>query len=59
MNTTAEEKKKLPTFLPVGWKLEVSKRIGVHPKSMCRILRNPRSKNYNRIIKIATELYGK
>jgi hypothetical protein len=51
--------KELPEFLPQGWKGEVAKRIGIHPNSMCRILRNKRSPNYMRIVETAKSLYGK
>jgi hypothetical protein len=49
----------LPMFLPHGWKKAVAERIGVHPKSICRILRNPsRSPNYAKVLKAAKEIYG-
>ena len=53
-----EKKESLPDFLPHGWKKAVAERIGVHQLSMSRILRNPKSPNYARVIKVAKELYG-
>jgi hypothetical protein len=59
MKTEIVKKATLPVFLPNGWKGEVARRIGVNRSSMCRILRNPKSPNYARVVKVATELYGK
>ncbi len=58
MKTVVVKKEQLPLFLPSGWKGEVAKRIGVNPSSMCRILRNPKSFNYAKVVKVAIELYG-
>lgn len=59
MKTVIIKKEKLPAFLPQGWKKEVAKRIGVHPMSMSRILKNPtKSPNYAKVVKVAIELYG-
>ncbi len=50
--------KELPAFLPHGWKKAVAERIGVHQLSMSRILRNKKSPNYKKAVKVAYELYG-
>lgn len=51
-------KMELPPFLPHGWKTEVAHRIGVHPKSMCRILRAKSGVNYAKAVEAAKNLYG-
>ena len=52
-------KKELPEFLPQGWKKAVAERIGIHPNSMCRILRNKKGLLYLKVIETAKSLYGK
>ena len=52
-------KKELPEILPQGWKKEVAIRIGIHPNSMCRILRAKKGVNYAKVIETAKSLYGK
>jgi hypothetical protein len=58
MEEKTGQKKELPVFLPQGWKKEVAIRIGVHPASMCRILKNKNSDSYRRVVKVAGELYN-
>lgn len=48
----------LPVDLPHGWKKQVAKRLGVHPGSLSRILREKTQPNYGKALKIAQELYG-
>ena len=52
------ETKKLPVDLPHGWKTKVAMRLGVHPASLSRILREKTQPNYGKAIKIAREMYG-
>ena len=58
MKTIIVKNENLPMFLPQGWKKAVAERIGVNRASMCRILRNKKSPNYAKVVKVARELYG-
>jgi transcriptional regulator with XRE-family HTH domain len=58
MKTVVIKNETLPMFLPNGWKSVVAKRIGVHYASMSRILKNKKSPNYAKAVKVARELYG-
>ncbi len=58
MEKEVKKNGELPVFLPHGWKKAVAERIGVHPLSMSRILKNEKLPNYKKALKVAQELYG-
>ena len=51
-------KRKLPRFLPYGWKTEIAKALGIHPITVKRNVRLGYGKTYEKIVKKATEKYG-
>ena len=53
------ENETLPIVLPHGWKKEVAKILGLHPASMCRILKDKNNPNYRRVEKVIREKYSK
>lgn len=49
----------LPAILPHGWKKEIAKVLGVHQNTITNNLRKGSGCFYDRIVKAATEKYGK
>ena len=59
MKTQILRNAELPTFLPHGWKKEVAEALDVRPNTIKNALQSGRGATYNRIVKTATEKYGK
>jgi len=52
------KKTTLPEFLPHGWKKKTAERLGVHPNTVKNALNAGKGKTFERIKKVAIELYG-
>ncbi len=59
MATHIIKKVELPISLPHGWKKEVAEILGIHFNTVKNALKAGKGYNYERIVKAATEKYGK
>jgi DNA-binding transcriptional regulator YhcF (GntR family) len=59
MKTQIIKKTELPPFLPHGWKKEIAKVLNLHPNTVKRALQAGKGLNYDKIVKAATEKFGK
>lgn len=48
----------LPPFLPHGWKKKTAEVLGIHPNTVKNALHAGKGETYERIKKVAMELYG-
>ncbi|HCO68065.1 MAG TPA: hypothetical protein DIT04_09980 [Dysgonomonas sp.] len=56
--TIIVKKTTLPPFLPHGWKKKTAEVLGIHPNTVKNALHAGKGETFERIKKVALELYG-
>lgn len=58
MSKTDVLEKKLPDFLPDGWKKEVAESLGIHRNTVTNAIKAKQGKTYEKIKEVAIEKWG-